>query len=125
MIAGRLATLQPERLTSVIYIASLPLRGDTTEMDNFAAESVKDLESDLPFKSLMVALQPAGAKPPTDDEVRKAVAPLVAANDMKALAALWRGYATLKVDDRQLAALRVPSMLITGSEDTSAAGCPS
>ena len=30
MIAGRLATLQPDRLTSVIYIASLPLRGDTT-----------------------------------------------------------------------------------------------
>ncbi len=29
----------------------------------------------------------------------KAMAPLVAANDVKALAALWRGYATLKVDD--------------------------
>lgn len=124
MIAGRFATLQPDRLMSVIYIASLPLRGDTTYMDNFAAESIKDLESDLPFKSLMVALQPAGSKPPTDDEVRNAVAPLVAANDVKALAALWRGYATLKVDDRQLAALRAPSLLITGSEDTSAAGVP-
>ena len=124
MIAGRLATLQPDRLTSVIYIASLPLRGDTTIMDNFAAESAKDLESDLPFKSLMVTLQPPGSTPPTDDEVRKAVAPLVAANDVKALAALWRGYATLKVDDRQLAALRAPSLLITGSEDTSAAGVP-
>ncbi len=102
IIAGRVATMQPERLTGVIYIASLPLRGDMTFMDNFAAESVKDLESDLPFKSLMVALQPAGAKPPVDDEVRKAMAPLVAANDVKALAALWRGYDTL--DGRMTAA---------------------
>jgi pimeloyl-ACP methyl ester carboxylesterase len=93
-------------------------------MDNFASESVKDLESDVPFKALMMALQPAAAKPPSDDEIRKAVAPLVAANDVKALAALWRGYATLKVDDRQLAEVRVPPLLITGSEDISAAGVP-
>ena len=60
-IAGRLATMHPERLISVIYVAGLPLR-DVSFMDTFAAESVKELESDLPFKSLVVALQPPGVE---------------------------------------------------------------
>lgn len=124
MIAGRVATMHPGRLISVAYVASLPFREGATYMDTFADESVKELESDLPFKSLAVALQPVGTKPPSDDEIRKAVAPLVAANDVRALAALWRGYKTLSVSDQQLAALRVPSILLTGSEDISAAGVP-
>ena len=65
-----------------------------------------------------------GSKPPSDDEIRKAVAPLVAANDVKALAALWRGYKTLAVSARQLSALRVPQMVLIGSEDLSAQGIP-
>lgn len=124
MIAGRLATLHPERLISVAYIASLPLRTTDTYMEKFAAASVEELESDLPFKSLAVALQPPGAKPPSDDEIRKAIAPLVAANDVKALAALWRGYRGLAVSDQQLKAVKIPSIVITGSEDMSAAGVP-
>lgn len=122
MIAARLATLHPDRLISVVYVASLPLRTGDAFMDKFAAESVTELESDLPFKSLAVALQPPGAKPPSDDEIRKSVAPLVAANDVKALASLWRGYKTLAVSDQQLTAVKVPSIVIIGSEDISAAG---
>ena len=124
MIAGRLATMHPERLTSIVYVASLPLREGDPYMEKFAAESIADLESDVPFKSLMIGLQPPGSKPPSDDEIRKAVAPLVAANDVKALAALWRGYKTLAVSDKQLAALKIPSIVLIGSEDISAAGVP-
>ena len=124
MIAGRLATMHPTRLIGVAYVASLPLLEGATYMDTFAQDSVKELESDLPFKSLVVALQPPGAKPPSDDDVRKAVAPLVAANDVRAFAALWRGYKTLIVRNQQLTAVRVPSIVLTGSEDASAAGVP-
>jgi pimeloyl-ACP methyl ester carboxylesterase len=124
MIAGRLATLHPERLIGIAYIAALPLRTTDTYMENFAETSVKELESDMPFKSLVMALQPPGAKAPSDDEIRKAVAPLVAANDVKALAALWRGYKGLAVTGEQLKAIPVPSIVITGSEDMSAAGVP-
>ena len=124
MIAGRLATMDPERLTRIVYVASLPLREGDTYMEKFAADSIADLESDLPFKSLMIGLQPPGSKPPTDEEIRKAVAPLVAANDVKALAALWRGYKTLAVSEKQLAALKMPSIVLIGSEDISAAGVP-
>jgi pimeloyl-ACP methyl ester carboxylesterase len=124
MIAGRLATMHPERVASLAYVASLPLREGDTSMEKFAAASIADLESDIPFKSLMIGLQPPGSKPPSDDEIRKAVAPLVAANDVRALAALWRGYKTLGVSDRQLAALKIPSIVLVGSEDISAAGVP-
>jgi pimeloyl-ACP methyl ester carboxylesterase len=122
-IAGRMATMHPERLIGAIYVAGLPLR-DLSFMEPFAQDSVKELESELPFKSLVAALQPPGAQPPSEDEMRKAMAPLVAANDVKALAALWRGYKTLAVTDTQLAAVRVPSIVITGSEDVNAAGIP-
>jgi pimeloyl-ACP methyl ester carboxylesterase len=123
-IAARFAVLYPDRLTSAIYIASLPLREGDPYMAKFAEESVKDLESDLPFKSLAINLQPPGSKPLTDDEIRKAVAPLVAANDVKALAALWRGYNTLSVTNQQLSSVGVPQIVLIGSEDLSAAGVP-
>jgi pimeloyl-ACP methyl ester carboxylesterase len=123
-IAARLAVMHPDRLISVAYLASLPLRDGDPYMEKFAVDSVAELESDLPFKSLAIILQPPGSKPPSDEEIRKAVAPLVAANDVKAFAALWRGYKTLSVTNRQLSALRVPSMVLIGSEDISAAGVP-
>lgn len=123
-IAGRMAVLAPERVISVIYIASLPLRDTDTDMQKFAEDSAKELESDLPFKSLAIGLQPPGSKPPSDEEIRKAVAPLVAANDVKALAALWRGFRSLAVSEQQLKAVRAPSIVLVGSEDISAAGVP-
>ena len=123
-IAGRFAALYPDRSISVVYIASLPLRDTDTYLEKFAEESVKELEGDLPFKSLAINLQPPGSKPPSDDEIRKAVAPLVAANDVKALAALWRGYKALSVSNQQLKLLRAPSIVLVGSEDISAAGVP-
>ena len=124
MIAAKVAALNPDRLISVVFIASLPLRDTDTYMKKFAEDSVKELESDLPFKSLAFNLQPPGTTPPSDEEIRKAVAPLVAANDVKALAALWRGYETLSVTDTQLLAVRMPSIVLVGSEDLSAAGVP-
>jgi hypothetical protein len=56
--------------------------------------------------------------------MRKMMAPLVAANDVKALAGLWRGYRTLIVQDNTLASVPVPMMVQIGSEDASAAGVP-
>src|SRR5688572_691134 len=123
-IASRLATLHPERLISVVYAASLPFQTTDTFMNKFAEDSIKELESDMPFKSLAIAVQPPGSKPPSDDEIRKAVAPLVAANDVKALAALWRGFKTLAVSPQQLTAVKVPSIVITGSADGNAVGVP-
>ena len=124
VIAARLATLHPARLLSVACVAQLPMREITPFFDTFASESVKELEGDLPFKSLALALLPPGATAPTDDEIRKMVAPLVAANDVKALAALWRGYRTLLTPDDGLRAAKVPIMVLIGTEDGAASGVP-
>ena len=124
VIAGRLATMRPERLISVAFVAQYPVRELSPQFEKFAEQSVKELESDLPFRSLALVLQPPGAKPPTDDELRKVMAPLVASNDVKALAALWRGYRTLIVDDAALAAVRAPMIILIGSEDANAGGVP-
>lgn len=124
MIAGRLATMHPDRLISVTYVAQFPLREVSPALEKFAEESVKELEGDIPFRSLALALQPPGSKPPTDEEIRKMVAPLAAANDVKALAALWRGYRTLSVQDRALASLKVPMIVVIGSEDGNAPDAP-
>jgi pimeloyl-ACP methyl ester carboxylesterase len=124
MIAGRLAVSYPTRLRSIAYVASLPLREGDSYVDKFAEDAVKELESDLPFKSLVATVQPSGSTLPSEAAMREAMAPLVAANDVKALAALCRSYPMLKVRDTQLAAVAVPSMVFVGSEDISAAGIP-
>lgn len=124
LIAGRLATMKPERLMSIVYVAQLPMREITPFFETFADESVKELEGDLPFRSLALALQPPGAKPLPDDEIRKMIAPLVAASDVKALAALWRGYRTLLTPDGGLRAAKVPMMVLIGSADQAASGVP-
>ena len=124
MIAGRLATGHPERLLSVAYVAQTPMRQITPEFERFADESVKELEGDVPFRSLALALQPPGAKPLANEEIRKMVAPLAAANDVKALAALWHGYRGLLTPDSALAAIRVPMIVLIGSEDLNASNVP-
>jgi pimeloyl-ACP methyl ester carboxylesterase len=124
VIAGRLATMHPERLISVAYVAQYPVRAASPHLDRFAEESLRELESDLPFRSLALALRPPGMPPPDDEEIRKMVGGLAAVNDVKALAALWRGYRTLIVQDSALVSARVPMMLLIGSEDSLAGGAP-
>ena len=58
---------------------------------------------------------------PPDDELRKLVAPLVAANDIKAFAAMWRGGAFLLSDDAALKRAKFPMIEIVGSLDPSIA----
>ena len=124
IIAGRLATMHPDRLIGVAFVAQVPTREITPEFAKFAEDSMTELESGVPFRSLALALQPPGSKPPTDDEIRKMVAPLAAANDVKALAALWRGFKTLVAPDSALASVRVPMIVLIGSEDGNAANVP-
>ena len=124
IIAGRLATLHPDRLISVAFVAQVPMREITPEFAKFAEDSVSELESGVPFRSLALALQPAGSKPPTDEEIRKMVAPLAAANDVQALAALWRGIRSLVTPDAALASVDVPMIVLIGSEDANATNVP-
>jgi pimeloyl-ACP methyl ester carboxylesterase len=118
-IAGRLVTINPERLASVAFIGSHPRRELNAADRTFIDESIRELEGELPFRSLAVAIQPTGTPLPSDDELRKLVAPLVAANDVKALAAMWRGGAFPLTTNAALKTARFPMIEIIGTLDPS------
>lgn len=117
ILAGRLVSTNPDRLASVAFIGHHPDREISAADATFIEDSIDELESDLPFRSLAVAIQPTGAPMPSDEELRKAVAPLAAANDVKALAAMWRGGAFLLTTDTALKAARFPMIEIIGTLD--------
>jgi pimeloyl-ACP methyl ester carboxylesterase len=117
VIAGRLVSTNPERLASAAFIGHHPDREISGADAKFVEDSIRELESDLPFRSLAVAIQPTGTPMPSDEELRKLVAPLAAANDVKALAAMWRGGAFLLTTDAVLKAARFPMIEIIGTLD--------
>ena len=117
IIAGRLATIHPARLASVAFVAAHPRRELNAVDTKFIEESIREMESDLPFRSLAVAIQPTGTPLPSDEELRKQVEPLIAANDVKALAAMWRGGGFPLTTDAALRAARFPMIEIIGTLD--------
>ena len=119
VLAGRLVVTRPDRLASVAFIGHHPQRTITASDQKFIDDSITEMESDLPFRSLAVAIQPPGQPMPSDAELRKAVAPLVAANDIRALAAMCRGGAFLIATDAALKAARFPMIEIIGTLDPS------
>jgi pimeloyl-ACP methyl ester carboxylesterase len=121
ILAGRLVATNPDRLASVAFIGHHPLREISPSDKKFVEDSLQEMESDLPFRSLAVAVQPAGTPMPSDAELRKLVAPLIAVNDVQAFAAMWRGGAFLLTTDAALKAARFPMIEIIGTLDSAVA----
>ena len=116
LITGHLLTTHPERFLTATFVGHHPSRRWTAEEAAQAEALAQDLEGEAPFRSLIIALSPPGQRP-SEDEIRKTAQGLVATNDVKALAAVQRGYQTLSVTSAQLANVRVPLLEIIGSED--------
>ncbi len=121
MLAGHLLTTNPDRFITATLVAHPTVRGWTAEDERDAEANARDLESDTPFRRLIVGISPPGA-PPSEEDIRALSKRLVAANDTKALAAYHRGRRTLAVTDAQLAAVRVPTLGIIGTADPSLRG---
>jgi pimeloyl-ACP methyl ester carboxylesterase len=119
IVAGHLLTTNPDRFTSATLVAHHAVHEWTPADQEEAEASARDLESETPFKSLVVALTPPGKPLPSDEEIRKNMQPLVVANDLKALAAYNRGRRGLVVSEKALADVRVPALAIIGSADPS------
>ena len=114
MIGGRLLSMSPERVITMAFVAHHPIRALTAKDEAENEAQAQDMEGPIPFKRMMLSLLPA---PPPDEEIRKMTAPLVAANDVLALAAFWRGYRTFVITDKELSAVRVPMIEIIGTLD--------
>jgi pimeloyl-ACP methyl ester carboxylesterase len=119
IIAGHLLTTNPDRFMTAVLVAHHPVYRWTAADEQDVEASVRDLESDTPFKILVVGLTPAGKPLPTDEELRKSFQPLVAANDLKALVAYHRGRRALVVTEKAVADVPVPTLAIIGSADPS------
>jgi pimeloyl-ACP methyl ester carboxylesterase len=120
-IAGHLATTRADRLASVTFVGHHPIREWPVADERDAEASARDLESDTPFRSLILAISPPDAVP-SEDRIRTLSRELVAANNPKALAAYHRGLRGLAVTDGALAAVSIPMLAIVGSEDPAFAG---
>jgi pimeloyl-ACP methyl ester carboxylesterase len=120
-IAGHLATTRADRLASVTFVGHHPIREWPVADERDAEASARDLESDTPFRSLILAISPPDAVP-SEDRIRTLSRELVAADNPKALAAYHRGLRGLAVTDGALAAVSIPMLAIVGSEDPAFAG---
>jgi len=112
----------PDRFRSAILGGSgwrLPGE-DFTQMMTALAES---LEQGKGIGPLIIALNPVGQPPPTEEAIAAANARLMAINDPLALAAVIRGgVANRQIAEDRLRANRVPTLAVVGEIDPVKAG---
>jgi pimeloyl-ACP methyl ester carboxylesterase len=121
IIAGHLLSTSPDRFLTATLVGHPAVHRWQAEDDSEADASARDLESDTPFRSLILGVSAPGA-PRGEEEIRRLSRQMAAANDTKALAAYHRGRRMLAVTDAQMAAVRVPTLGIIGTADPSIAG---
>ena len=122
IILGPMLTTNADIFLTATFVGHHP-EWKWTDADAQEAEAAaKELEGDTPFRSLILGISPPNTPPPSDEEIRKLAQGLVAANDLKALAAFQRGRRPLTVNEAQLAAVRVPALEIIGSLDPNLEG---
>lgn len=122
IIAGHLLTTNANRFLSATLVGHPAVRTWTAADEQEAEASARDLESDTPFRMLILGIWPPGEPPPSEEEIRKRSQALVAVNDPKALAAYYRSRRAFVVTNAQIARVRVPTLGIIGSADPSLTG---
>jgi pimeloyl-ACP methyl ester carboxylesterase len=122
LVAGQLVTTHPDRFITATLVAHHPIHRWTAADQREMEASATELAGPIPFKSLVVFLTPPGTPVPDDEEIRKRVEPLIAANDVKALEAYHRGRPRLVVTREAVAAIRVPTLAIVGTADPAVEG---
>jgi pimeloyl-ACP methyl ester carboxylesterase len=116
-ITGWLLTTYPDRIATATLVAGAPPLGMTGRSKDSLFTDARELESDVPFRSMILALNPPGAPPPTDSAIRALSQQLAGRNDVRALAALQRGRSQLVVTPAKMADVRTPTLGIVGTAD--------
>jgi pimeloyl-ACP methyl ester carboxylesterase len=116
-VAAQLAAANPGRFATLTLIASGSYRTWTSEDDVAAERAARELESDSPFRSLVLTVSPVDAPLPTEERILDVSRALAAANDVHALAALNRGRRGMITPDSALASIAVPVLGIVGGAD--------
>ena len=118
IITAKLATTNPERFITATLGGHAGYRNWKPDYDQSWQRIASELESDVPFRGLVVSMNPRDQPPLTEDQIREKSAALAAINDVKALAAWERGGGReFNSTDEEIAAVKVPVLGVMGSLD--------
>jgi pimeloyl-ACP methyl ester carboxylesterase len=116
VIAAELVTEKPERFVSLHLTGSTPVRGWTEQDDRRIEAEAAQIEKGS-LAADFLAAWPPGQPRPTEAQLGEASAKRLAGQDLKALAALRRSMRALALTDSQVAALKLPTLGVVGSDD--------
>ena len=118
IITAKLLTTNPDRFVTATLGGQAGYRNWRPEYDQSAERYAAELESDVPFRGLVVSMNPRDEPPLPEEQIRAKSAALAAVNDVKALAAYQRGGSReLNSTDAEVAAIKVPVLAVMGSVD--------
>lgn len=117
-IVAKLVTTHPDRFLTATLGGGAGYRNWRPEYDVNAKKFAAELESDVPFRGLVVAMTPADEPKRSEEDIRARSAALAAQNDVKALAAFQRGGSREQNStDAEVAAIKVPVLGVIGRLD--------
>jgi pimeloyl-ACP methyl ester carboxylesterase len=118
IITARILTTNPDRFLSATLGGHAGYRNWRPEFDQSAERFALELESEVPFRGLVIAMTPRDEPRRSEEDIRARSAALAAINDVKALAAYQRGGTReFNSTDEEVAAIKVPVLGIIGSLD--------
>lgn len=116
-VVAKAAVTHPERFITAILGGHSGYREWEPGDEKYYEDSARELETDVPFRSLVSSPGLTGSKP-AEEQIRVLSAALAAENDVKALAALRRGgMKGLYITRAQAASIKVPFLMIIGTLD--------
>jgi pimeloyl-ACP methyl ester carboxylesterase len=117
-ITAKLVTTHPDRFVTATLGGHAGYRNWRPEFDESAKRIATELESDVPFRGLVVAMTPPDEPKRTEADIVERSAALAAVNDVRALAAYQRGGSReMNSTDDEVRAIKVPVLGIIGSLD--------
>jgi pimeloyl-ACP methyl ester carboxylesterase len=120
-VVGKLLTTHPDRFLTATLGGGTPVRALPADLDQRAEATAKELASEVPFRTLVVAMTPRDEPARSEEEIRRLSASTAAGNDLKALAAYQLGgRRPLLTSSESVAAVTVPILGIAGSLDGAA-----
>ncbi len=118
IITAKLLTTNPDRFLTATLGGHAGYRNWKPQYDQSAERNAAELDGEVPFRGLIVSMTPPDEPKRTEEEIRARSAALAATNDVKALAAYYRGGTReFNATDEEVAAIKAPVLAVIGSLD--------
>lgn len=116
-ITAKLLTTNPDRFLTATLAGHSGVRSWSKASDDASRAAAAEMESDVPFRSLILAIAPTDEPRPNEELIRQRSRQMVKQNDPLALAAYNRNLGDLVGTRAQMEAVRVPMLGVIGSAD--------